>query len=249
MAANIFRELFLFEECFPISLIGLFICSYRDSKLTRILKDSLGGNCQTLMIANISPSSLTYDDTYNTLKYASRAKKIRTSLKQNIVQPNMPKEYLVNKCNEQQDEILKLKQRVRQLEQQLAQNGGGDVPKLASPVMIIPDLSMWYSKIDPVYASLQKSHGECLTLQSKQKLLNFKSKLLAHAVEVKKVLVLDGNKLEEVSFSNINFEFKSFIQYIVISFIFEFLKCIYFSSFPPKSSPCLLTINFSASLM
>lgn len=53
---------------------------YRDSKLTRILKDSLGGNCQTIMIANISPSPATYDETYNTLKYATRARSIITTV-------------------------------------------------------------------------------------------------------------------------------------------------------------------------
>ena len=36
-----------------------------------------GGNCATVMIANVSPSSLTYEDTLNTLKYADRAKKIK----------------------------------------------------------------------------------------------------------------------------------------------------------------------------
>ena len=40
--------------------------------MTRLLKDSLGGSCQTIMIANISPSSKNYEDTYNTLKYANR---------------------------------------------------------------------------------------------------------------------------------------------------------------------------------
>uniref|UniRef100_A0AAY4BUL4 Kinesin-like protein n=1 Tax=Denticeps clupeoides TaxID=299321 RepID=A0AAY4BUL4_9TELE len=53
---------------------------YRDSKLTRLLKDSLGGNCRTVMIANISPSSGSYEDTLNTLKYANRAKEIKTSV-------------------------------------------------------------------------------------------------------------------------------------------------------------------------
>ena len=53
---------------------------YRDSKLTRLLKDSIGGNCRTVMIAAISPSSLTYEDTYNTLKYADRAKEIKLSV-------------------------------------------------------------------------------------------------------------------------------------------------------------------------
>lgn len=53
---------------------------YRDSKLTRLLKDSIGGNCRTVMIAAVSPSSLTYEDTYNTLKYADRAKEIRLTV-------------------------------------------------------------------------------------------------------------------------------------------------------------------------
>lgn len=53
---------------------------YRDSKLTRLLKDSLGGNCRTVMIAAVSPSGLTYEDTYNTLKYADRAKEIKLSV-------------------------------------------------------------------------------------------------------------------------------------------------------------------------
>ena len=51
---------------------------YRDSKLTRLLKDSLGGNCRTVMIANISPCHLNYEDSLNTLKYANRAKNIKT---------------------------------------------------------------------------------------------------------------------------------------------------------------------------
>ncbi|XP_043346146.1 kinesin-like protein KIF7 isoform X3 [Cervus canadensis] len=50
---------------------------YRDSKITRILKDSLGGNAKTMMIACVSPSSSDFDETLNTLNYASRAQNIR----------------------------------------------------------------------------------------------------------------------------------------------------------------------------
>ncbi|XP_027544317.1 kinesin-like protein KIF7 [Neopelma chrysocephalum] len=50
---------------------------YRDSKITRILKDSLGGNAQTLMIACVSPSSSDFDESLNTLNYASRAQNIQ----------------------------------------------------------------------------------------------------------------------------------------------------------------------------
>lgn len=56
---------------------------YRDSKLTRLLKFSLGGNCKTVMIVCISPSSNHYDETLNTLKYANRAKEIKTKIIRN----------------------------------------------------------------------------------------------------------------------------------------------------------------------
>jgi kinesin-II 95 kDa subunit len=50
---------------------------YRDSKLTRLLQDSLGGNSKTVMIANIGPASYNYEETLTTLRYASRAKFIK----------------------------------------------------------------------------------------------------------------------------------------------------------------------------
>uniref|UniRef100_A0A4W4E6A5 Kinesin motor domain-containing protein n=1 Tax=Electrophorus electricus TaxID=8005 RepID=A0A4W4E6A5_ELEEL len=53
---------------------------YRDSKLTRLLQDSLGGNSQTVMIACISPSDRDFMETLNTLKYANRARNIKNKL-------------------------------------------------------------------------------------------------------------------------------------------------------------------------
>lgn len=50
---------------------------YRDSKLTRILQDSLGGNSRTSMIACVSPADINFEETLNTLKYASRARNIK----------------------------------------------------------------------------------------------------------------------------------------------------------------------------
>ncbi|EXX76693.1 Kip1p [Rhizophagus irregularis DAOM 197198w] len=52
---------------------------YRDSKLTRLLQDSLGGNAQTLMIACVSPAEFNLNETVNTLKYANRARNIKNS--------------------------------------------------------------------------------------------------------------------------------------------------------------------------
>lgn len=56
---------------------------YRGSKLTRLLKDSLGGNCRTVMIAHLSPSVQSFEDTYNTLLYAHRAKNIKNNVTRN----------------------------------------------------------------------------------------------------------------------------------------------------------------------
>merc|ERR1712086_900052 len=56
---------------------------YRDSKLTRLLQDSLGGNAKTIMVAAISPADYNYDETISTLRYASREKSIKNKPKVN----------------------------------------------------------------------------------------------------------------------------------------------------------------------
>ena len=62
---------------------------YRDSKLTRLLKDSLGGNCRTVMIATLNPLGKMFEESLNTLKYASRASNITTNVK--VVLRPLPK--------------------------------------------------------------------------------------------------------------------------------------------------------------
>ena len=57
---------------------------YRDSKLTRLLQDSLGGNTKTVMIAAISPADYNYEETLTTLRYASRAKNIKNKPRVNM---------------------------------------------------------------------------------------------------------------------------------------------------------------------
>ncbi|XP_069056962.1 kinesin-like protein KIF18B [Pleurodeles waltl] len=85
---------------------------YRDSKLTRLLKDSIGGNCRTVMIAAISPSHLSYDDTYNTLKYANRAKEIKLSLKSNVISFDCHISKYAAVCEELKAEVAELRQRL-----------------------------------------------------------------------------------------------------------------------------------------
>jgi len=89
--ANINRSLLALGNC--INALGEkgnkgnFV-PYRDSKLTRLLKDSLGGNCRTVMIANISSAESSFEETLNTLKYANRAKNIKTNVQRNVLNVN-----------------------------------------------------------------------------------------------------------------------------------------------------------------
>jgi kinesin family protein 18/19 len=82
---------------------------YRNSKLTRLLKFSLGGNCKTVMIVCVSPSSAHFDETQNTLRYANRAKNIQTKVTRNVYNVNRHvKDFLV-KIDEQMAMINELK--------------------------------------------------------------------------------------------------------------------------------------------
>ena len=83
---------------------------YRDSKLTRLLQDSLGGNTKTLMAAAISPADYNFDETMSTLRYANRAKNIKNK----PVINEDPKDAKLREYKEEIEELKKL----------LAQGGG-----------------------------------------------------------------------------------------------------------------------------
>uniref|UniRef100_A0A670YZL5 Kinesin-like protein n=1 Tax=Pseudonaja textilis TaxID=8673 RepID=A0A670YZL5_PSETE len=75
---------------------------YRDSKLTRLLQDSLGGNAKTIMVATLGPASHSYDESLSTLRFANRAKNIKNKPRVN----EDPKDTLLR---EFQEEIIRLK--------------------------------------------------------------------------------------------------------------------------------------------
>ncbi|CAE7225238.1 kif19 [Symbiodinium sp. CCMP2456] len=112
--ANINRSLLALGNCITALSSAVAFVPYRDSKMTRLLKDSLGGNCRTVMIANVSPCHHNYEDTHNTLKYANRAKNIKTKAVRNVVQVN----YHVSKYTE----IIKdLRSEIQELKAKLAE--------------------------------------------------------------------------------------------------------------------------------
>ncbi|XP_021240310.1 kinesin-like protein KIF21A isoform X6 [Numida meleagris] len=82
---------------------------YRDSKLTRLLQDSLGGNSQTLMIACVSPSDRDFMETLNTLKYANRARNIKNKVMVNQDRASQQINALRNEITRLQMELMEYK--------------------------------------------------------------------------------------------------------------------------------------------
>lgn len=106
----------LAEQNNPTNNKRVLYVPYRDSILTWLLKDSLGGNSKTIMIAAISPADCNYSETLSTLRYANRAKNI-------INKPTINEDPHVKLIRELRDEILRYKS-------MLVQNGNLREPSL-----------------------------------------------------------------------------------------------------------------------
>ena len=117
--ANINKSLFTLGNCLNIlsekSNMGKFV-PYRDSKLTRLLKDSLGGNILTVMLACISPWLSAYDETLSTLNYAYKAKKITKKVMKNIQEININKLQYKEIIDTLKNEIMQLKKIIKNQE-------------------------------------------------------------------------------------------------------------------------------------
>ncbi|KAI9490068.1 P-loop containing nucleoside triphosphate hydrolase protein [Zychaea mexicana] len=139
---------------------------YRDSKLTRLLQDSLGGNATTLMIACVSPAEYNLPETINTLQYASRARNIKNKLEKNEVE-----EWMTT------DNVDMLRNMISTLKAELRKGGGGGgggagaSPQTAptgtitpldagSPVLSGADFDQLYQEQRNVIADLQRQVEE-----------------------------------------------------------------------------------------
>jgi kinesin family protein 5 len=110
-----------------LSTLGLVINSltdgksthvpYRDSKLTRVLQESLGGNSRTALIITCSPARDNEEETTSTLKFGQRAKNIKNKPKMNKDESMAE---LKKRCTDQELLIERLKLKVEQLERKLA---------------------------------------------------------------------------------------------------------------------------------
>ncbi|GLH11353.1 Kinesin-like protein unc-104 [Gryllus bimaculatus] len=88
--AHINRSLLALGNCINALSGGARYVNYRDSKLTRLLKDALSGNCRTVMVAHVSPGARHREESRNTLLYGDRAKNISNKLREEIA-PGAPR--------------------------------------------------------------------------------------------------------------------------------------------------------------
>lgn len=156
--ANINKSLLALGNCINALADGLKHVPYRDSKLTRILKDSLGGNCRTIMIANVSPSSSSFEDTYNTLKYATRTKCIKSVISKNVMNESLS-------IGQYKKIVQELTEKIKQVQE----NG-------------MPDISPWQERIKTVFEEQKKIFKEILSLQSQAKLTDWRIQLKEQAI-------------------------------------------------------------------
>ena len=80
------------------------VVPYRDSSLTRILQNALGGNSKTIMICAISPSNMNFEESLSTLRYADRAKKIQNK----AVINESPQDKLIRELKAENEQLKKL---------------------------------------------------------------------------------------------------------------------------------------------
>jgi len=104
---------------------------YRDSKLTRLLQDSLGGNTKTSMVANIGPADWNFDETMSTLRYADRAKNIKNK-------PRINEDPKDAKIREYQEEMKRLQEELARIDEM----GGGDAPATPLSPQVIEEVEV-----------------------------------------------------------------------------------------------------------
>ncbi|KAG6729166.1 hypothetical protein I3842_01G013500 [Carya illinoinensis] len=122
---------------------------YRDSKLTRLLQDSLGGNSKTVMIACISPADINAEESLNTLKYANRARNIQNK-------PVINRDIISN-------EMQKMQQQLKYLQAELYARGEG-VP--SDEVQVLKDRIGWLEATNRnIFQELHEYRSRCGVIQ------------------------------------------------------------------------------------
>lgn len=176
--------------------------NFRDSKLTRLLKDSLGGNTKTVLLTCISTHSQQVDETIHSLNYAARAKRIKMKVNINLEEEKPEPVHLVPHSTEQRDpaiefvsQIEQLKGQIGQLQRELANEKGGRCQVEQSYRGLVKDIEeQWEIRASIVeIGEIISSHQERLSMKKKQ-LVNEESS----AIKQKRVYIDEIKQLEDI---------------------------------------------------
>jgi len=141
---------------------------YRDSKLTRVLQESLGGNSRTTLVINCSPASYNEAETLSTLRFGTRAKSIKNSAKVNAERSVGELKILLAKAEK---EIARLQETITALQEEVAvyKNGGVPVAKTvktedaqpgAAVVVNLPSVTRLQEKIAELEETVKRLEEE-----------------------------------------------------------------------------------------
>ncbi|XP_068632001.1 kinesin-like protein KIF19 [Battus philenor] len=111
--AHINRSLLALGNCIMALSGGARYVNYRDSKLTRLLREVLGGRCRTVMVAHVAPGAAHRDTTRSTLHYAQRAASITNRVEREVVETPMHLSQYRTVINELREEIARLKVKMK----------------------------------------------------------------------------------------------------------------------------------------
>lgn len=117
---------------------------YRDSKLTRLLQDSLGGNSKTLMIACVSPTDRDFMETLNTLKYSNRARNIKNKVlhwSKYCLQHSLCGLQVIVNQDKMSQQLSVLRSRIQQLELELQEFKSGRMVVNEDGSVVVNDMT------------------------------------------------------------------------------------------------------------
>ncbi|XP_052564724.1 kinesin-like protein KIF21A isoform X6 [Culex pipiens pallens] len=145
---------------------------YRDSKLTRLLQDSLGGNSQTIMIACVSPSDRDFMETLNTLKYANRARNIKNKVQINQDQSSRTISQLRREIAALQLELVEYKQGKRSVD---AEGNAAVSDTFLENAMLLQDNKRLQQRLKAMQETINTLTEKNATLQAQQALSGWSS--------------------------------------------------------------------------